>query len=178
MNRLSAAATKIALALALFAFWPAAAQEVSGADRILAEMPKELGGAPAQKSPNGMLMYMIPGPGGDPTIIVALTVMEKEGFVSPQQMRILALDMLDDFGMRRVVREGAFTTPKWPDAPTFFGEYVTDKGFTQSWTLATGKEAMTVLTIYANKKDAKRAEAMVAENIFGAAVISASKPAE
>jgi hypothetical protein len=178
MIRLSVAMTKIALAFALLAAWPATAQNGGGADRILAEMPKELGGAPAHRQPDNMLMYMVPGSGGEPTILVALTVVDKEGVVPPRQMRDLALEMINGFGLRQVVREGAFTSPKWPAAPTFFGEYVTDKGFTGSWTLATGKAGMTVVTISANKKDARRVEALVAKDIFGGAVISAAKPAE
>ncbi|MEA3063713.1 MAG: hypothetical protein QOJ27_141, partial [Sphingomonadales bacterium] len=42
----------------------------------------------------------------------------------------------------------------------------------------TDREHIMVTTTYLNRKGAKRAEALVAENIFGGAVISAAKPAE
>lgn len=178
MSGLSASLTTIASALALLAAWPAAAQEAGGVDRILAQMPKKLDGAPAVNSSNGILMYIISEPGGKLTMIVAVAVVEKEGFVSPEELRGRALEMVKDFGMRQVIREGRFATPRWPVAPTYFGEYVTDKGFTQSWNLVTGKEAMNVTTVFAKRKDAGRAEALVAGKILGGAVISASKPAE
>ncbi|HEX8241620.1 MAG TPA: hypothetical protein VF574_17930 [Allosphingosinicella sp.] len=170
--------TAVFMAFALIVASPAAAQDAGSPARILDQMPKALEGAPAVKMENGIMMYMIPGPDGKPTIVVALTVMEKEGFVSPEQLRGLAVEMVKDFGLRQVLREGAFTTPMWSSAPTFFGEYATDKGFTQSWSLVTGKEGMNVTAVFANGKDARRVEALVAEKIFRGAVVSAGKPAD
>jgi hypothetical protein len=78
-------------------------------------------------------------------------------------------------GLREVVREGTFTTPKWPNATTFFGEYVAGSGRKQSWTVISGEDRINVMVTYYKAKDGPRLEAEVAQKIFGGAVVTAGK---
>jgi hypothetical protein len=168
--------TGTVLAFALFAASPAAAQEVSRTDEILAQMPKALGGSPVLSLGDGIIMYLSLNPDRDPT--VGVTVIPINEAVPPTDMRSVVRGMFQKPGIRKTLREGTFTTPKWLGSATFFGEYVTGDGYNQSWLVRTGKEHILVSTAYLNRKEAKRAEALVAENIFGGAVISAARPAE
>jgi hypothetical protein len=79
---------------------------------------------------------------------------------------------------RQILREGTFATPKWPGASTHFIEYVGSEFSHQDWHLMSGKLGITVMVTYDSKKDGRRAEALVARNILGGAVVSAGKPVE
>ncbi len=79
-------------------------------------------------------------------------------------------------GLRRIIREAAFTTPKWPSAETFYGEYQTGSGYKQTWTIVDGKDRFNVIVTYFKPKDADRLRAEVSETIFGGAVIGTAEP--
>jgi len=165
----------VAVALALLAASPGAAQEPNGSDEILAQMPKELGGAPLQKAPEGILMYFLKGPSGEP-VVVGVMVDKKDGVFPLEQMRSFARKSTSSrSGIRKIIREGSFATPRWPGAATFFGDYETSEFSHQHWVVMTGKHVITVLATYDKKKDAKWSEALVADKIFGGAVIAAGK---
>ena len=165
-----------AFALALIAASPGVAQEAKGRHEILAQMPKELGGAPGVSVGDGMMLYPSAKPGRDPTIGVMIVKTEK--VVDLAELRSSMRKGTPEGSVRGILREGTFTTANWPGAGTFFGEYATDIGISQNWALTTGKQNMLVSITALDKKSAKRAEAEVAEKIFGGAVISASKQAE
>lgn len=177
MNRTSwLGSIPLALALATQSA-PVAAKDGTDRQEALALMPNKLGGASAMKFPDGTLMYLMAGPGGD-KIIVGVTVTEKALSSVPAELLSLVRKMAGQTTeTRQTAREGTFTTPKWAGAATFFGDYVTGENVEQYWLAMTGKVAITV-TISCEKKDARRAEALVADKIFGGAVISAAKPAE
>jgi hypothetical protein len=166
-----------AAALALFAASPGAAQEPKGGGEILTQMPKELGGAPVQKMPDGSLMYAFTGPSGEPIIVGVLLGDEGEVF-PPSQMRSIARSVAGKGAIRKIIREGTFTSARWPGAPTFFGDYQTAEFFHQTWMATTGKRTLMVIVTYDKKKDVPRLEAVVGDGIFGGAVISAGKPTE
>ncbi|MEA3064305.1 MAG: hypothetical protein QOJ27_744, partial [Sphingomonadales bacterium] len=140
--------TRIVLALALFAVSPAAAQQVSGTDETLAQMPKELGGSPALSLGDGLLMYLSMNPDRDPT--VGVMVAEINDSAPAADMRSVVHGSLEKSGIRKILREGTFTTSKWPGAATFFGEYVTPDAFNQSWMVTTAREHIMVTTTYLN----------------------------
>ncbi|HEX8127234.1 MAG TPA: hypothetical protein VF548_16785 [Allosphingosinicella sp.] len=167
-----------AIALTFLAASPGRAQEATGTNEILAQMPKVLGGAAVSKLPEDIWMYFLQGPSGEP-VIVGVTVAEEGGVYSPAEMRSLSRKMVAGKSrLRQIIREGTFSAPKWPGAPAFFGDYQARKDFHQNWLLLTGQRTIIVLTTYDKKTDAKWAEALVAREIFGGAVIGADKPAE
>jgi hypothetical protein len=164
-----------AVAFAMFAATPGAAQE-NDLGEILARMPKALDGAPVREMPDGIVMYYLRGPSGEP-MVVGVSVAENEEELPSAEIRSrLRESMKSD--IRQILREGTFTTPKWPGASTYFVDYVGSKFRHQNWTLMSGKVGLSAHVTYDSKKDAKRAEALVAENIFGGAVVSAAKRAE
>ncbi len=170
----------VALALAAVAApnpATAQAQEMVPADDVLAQMPKELAGAAALKMPNSALITYFPKAlGRDPMFGVIATKNDK---IDPQAvMGSDAREAFHESGIRRVLREGTFTAPRFPGAKTFFGEYHTGTGFKQSWTVMTGRERVSVIATFFDKKDQQRIQAEVAEKVFGGAVVSADKPAE
>jgi hypothetical protein len=171
--RIAAAA---AVALAVFAAGPGSAQQSSDLHKILAQMPKKLGGAPVRQMPEGIVMYFLRGPSGEP-MVVGLSVAEnEEEFPSAEiRSRLHGSGILD---IRQILREGTFTTPKWPGASTYFMDFVGSEFRHQNWHLMSGKVGITVQVTYDSKKDANRAQALVAKEIFGGAVVSAAKPAE
>lgn len=155
---------------------PGAAQEAKRTDELPALMPKELGGAPGVDVGEGIRLYPSAKPGRDP--MIGVTIIKSEKVVTPAEMRSHVRDRHRETGIRQIMREGTFTTRNWPGAGTFFGEYETGGAFNQTWMMSTGKQNVIVTVTYFPKVDAKRAEAEVAEKIFGGAVISAHKPAE
>ncbi|HEU0099877.1 MAG TPA: hypothetical protein VFQ67_14025 [Allosphingosinicella sp.] len=167
------AAPLLALALSAAAPAPAPARDAGRAEEILGQMPKDLDGARSMRLADGIITYFPKRLGQDP--MFGVIVAGNDDVDPPEKIREFVRDTFHESGIREVVREGTFTTARWPGAATFFGEYVTGAGFKQSWTVMTGKEHVTVLTTYFNRKDAKRVEALVAENIFGGAVISATQ---
>jgi hypothetical protein len=110
-------------------------------------------------------------------MVVGASVSENKEVFSSAEIRSRMRDLRKS-EIRQILREGTFTVPKWPGASTYFLDFVGDEFRHQSWALMSGKVGITVLVTYDSKKDAKRAEALVAENIFRGAVISAAKPAE
>ena len=168
----------VGLALATVApLAPAAAQppdKLQPAPEIIAALPDTLVGAAALKLPNSpVVMYMPKNLGKEPLALVMAT----RGSTLPAAAN-LAEQVRGSFhesGLREIVREGTFTTPKWPSATTFFGEYVAGSGRRQSWTVIDGEDRVSVMVTYFKAKDGPRLEAEVSEKIFGGAVIAASK---
>ncbi len=169
-------ATAAAVGFAMFATGSGSAQQSNDLGEILAQMPKELGGAPVRKMPEGIVMYFLRGPSGEP-MVVGVSVAENEKELPSAEIR-RRLRESQNSEIRQILREGTFTTPKWPGASTYFVDYIGSKFRHQSWHLMSGKVGISALVTYDSKKDAKRADALVAKDIFGGAVISAGKPAE
>jgi hypothetical protein len=165
-----------AAALALIAASPGSAQEAVRTDQPSVQMPKELGGGSGLSVGDGMTLYPSSRPGIGP--MIGIMIVDSDKAVAMDEMAGSVRDRHRKNGLRRIMREGTFTTSKWPGAKTFFGEYETGKDFNQTWMMSTGRQNVLVTITYLKKKDAARAEAEVAEKIFGGAVISASKPAE
>jgi hypothetical protein len=165
-----------AAAFAMFAASAVAAQESSDLGKILAQMPKELGGAPVRQMPEGIVMYFLTGPSGE-TMVVGVSVSENKEVLSATEIRSRLRELIKS-DIRQIAREGTFTTSKWPGAATYFVDYEGKDFRHQNWALMSGKVGISVFVTYDSKKDAKRAEALVAKNIFGGAVISPAKPAE
>ncbi|HEX8224820.1 MAG TPA: hypothetical protein VF605_13460 [Allosphingosinicella sp.] len=167
-----------AVAFTLFAASPGSAQESNDLGQVLAQMPKELRGAPVQKLPDGILMYFLTGPSGEP-MVVGVSVSENKEVLSPAEIRTrLRGSRNQKSDVRQILREGTFTAPKWPGAATYFVDYEGNEFRHQNWALMSGKVGISVLVTYHSKKDAKPVEGLVAKNIFGGAVISVSKPTE
>jgi hypothetical protein len=165
-----------ALALALIAASPGSAQEAVGPNGPSLQMPKELGGGPGMSVGDGMMLFPSSRPGVGPMIGILLVDSDKA--VALGEMGSTVRNRHRKAGGFRIIREGTFQVPKWPGARTFFGEYETGGDFNQTWVMSTGRQNVLVTVTYLKKKDAKLAEAEVAEKIFGGAVISAGKPAE
>ncbi len=144
------------------------------APEIIAALPDTLLGAVALKMPNSpVVMYMPKRLGQDPLALVMAT----RGSELPAAENIAdqVRGSFHESGLRQIVREGTFTTPKWPAATTFFGEYVAGSGRKQSWTVIDGDVRLSVMVTYFKAKDGPRVQAEVAEKIFGGAVITAGK---
>jgi hypothetical protein len=188
-RRLAAAVRHFALALAIAgsaadapAKAPAPAETpapggIVAAEDVLAALPDTLLGAAALRIPGSELVTYFPRAiGRDPMVGV---IAGRETSISTLEvLRASARGAFHESGLRRVIREGSFTTPKWPGANSFFGEYETGTGFKQSWTLETGRERISVIATYFRKGDSQRVRAEVADKIFGGAVVTASKPTE
>lgn len=157
---------------------PAAAQQqpdkLQPAPEIIAALPDTLVGAAALKMPNSpMVMYMPKNLGRDPLALVMAT--RGSNLPKIDNMAQQVRGSFHESGLREIVREGTFTTPKWPNASTFFGEYVAGSGRKQSWTLIDGDDRINVMVTYYKAKDGPRLQAEVAEKIFGGAVVTAGK---
>jgi hypothetical protein len=171
--------TGIALALACAAV-PSASVAAQQPDRlqpapeIIAALPDTLVGAVALKMPDSpMVMYMPKRLGQDPIALVMAT--RGSELPSADNMAEQVRGSFHESGLRQIVREGTFTTPKWPNATTFFGEYVAGSGRKQSWTVIDGDVRVNVMVTYFKAKDGPRMESEVAQKIFGGAVIAAGK---
>lgn len=169
--------TAVALACAAAPLVSAAAQQpdkLQPAPDIIAALPDTLVGAVALKMPDSpMVMYMPKNLGKDPLALVMAT----RGAELPTAENIAeqVRCSFHESGLREVVREGTFTTPKWPNATTFFGEYVAGSGRKQSWTVIDGQDRVSVMVTYFKAKDGPRMEAEVVEKIFGGALVTAGK---
>ena len=167
----------LALACAAAPLASAAAQppdRLRPAPEIIAAMPDTLVGAAALKMPNSaMVMYMPKRLGKDPLALVMAT--RGSRLPAAENIAEQVRGSFHESGLREIVREGTFTTPKWPNATTFFGEYVAGSGRKQSWTLIDGDDRVSVMVTYFKAKDGPRMEAEVADKIFGGAVITAGK---
>src|SRR5687768_11812130 len=138
MIRYVALAAALAVGAAAFA-QPAPDDRLAPADEILAALPDSLLGAAALRMPGSPLVTYFPRRlGRDPMVGVIAT--RSTGLSTPDEIRSGAREAFHESGIREVIREGSFTTPKWPGARTFFGEYRTGMGFKQSWTVETGRE--------------------------------------
>lgn len=185
---------RMALALTFASAAPAAAQEpitigpetmvgmparpksdaLQPAPEIIAALPDTLVGAVALKMPDSpLVMYMPRRLGQDPLALVMAT--RGSDLPSAENMAGQVRGSFHESGLREIVREGTFTTPKWPNAITFFGEYVAGSGRKQSWTVIDGDVRVNVMVTYFKAKDGPRLEAEVSEKIFGGAVIKAGK---
>jgi len=146
--------------------------ELQPATDVIAALPPALAGAFALKMPNSPItMYMPKRLGKDPMALVMATRNSE-----PAESGNLAEQVRGSFhesGLRKIVREGTFSTPKWPNATTFFGEYVAGSGRKQNWTLIDGDVRVSVMVTFFNAKDAARLQAEVADKVFGGAVVSA-----
>jgi len=147
------------------------------AEDILSGLPDSLLGTEANRMASSALVTYGSNP-LDRRPKVGVTAVMWTGVTSERKMRSYARGRFQRVGLNRILREGSFTTPKWPSARTFFGEYATGNGFKQSWTVETGSERIGVITTYYDKADAPRVQAEVADKIFGGAVVTASKPEE
>jgi hypothetical protein len=147
------------------------------ATEVLAALPETLLGAAALRMPDSPLITYFPrNLGRDPmTGVIATRGTELS---SPEQLRTDTRGAFHESPFLQVIREGTISTPKWPSAHTFFGEYRTNMGFKQSWTVQTGTERIGVIVTFFKKKDSARVQAEVAEKIFGGATVTAAKPAE
>ena len=167
----------ISLVLAAAPLASAAAQpsdKLQPAPEIIAALPDTLVGAVALKMPNSpMVMYMPKNLGRDPLALVMATRGSK--LPAAENIAEQVRGSFHESGLREIVREGTFTTPKWPNATTFFGEYVAGSGRKQSWTVIDGDDRVSVMVTYFKAKDGPRMEAEVSEKIFGGAVITAGK---
>ncbi len=141
---------------------------------IIAALPDTLVGAVALKMPDSpLVMYMPRSLGRDPLALVMAT----RGSELPRAENIAeqVRGSFHESGLREIVREGTFTTPKWPNATTFFGEYVAGSGRKQSWTVIDGDDRINVMVTYHKAKDGPRLQAEVAQKIFGGAIVTAAK---
>jgi hypothetical protein len=190
-----AGATKIALALAiaLAGACPATAQEapaapapapapaekpgIPPATELLAALPDTLVGAKAIKLPGSPLVLYFPKRlGQDPMAGIMATRGAK---VQVQgDLREQVRGSFHESGLRKILREAAFTTPKWPSAETFYGEYQTGSGYKQTWTVIDGEDRFNVIVTYFKPKDAQRLRDEVSEKIFGGATIAAADEGE
>jgi hypothetical protein len=171
------------LLAAALAFAAAASAQTSSeppvrpAEELLASLPDTLLGAAALRMPGSELVTYFPMRlGKDPMVGVVAGPLDKPSTI--ESIRDSSRGAFHESGLRTIVREGTFTTPKWPGARTFFGEYVTGSGFKQSWTVETDEVRVSAIATYFRKKDAERVQAEVAEKIFGGAVVEAAQPAE
>jgi hypothetical protein len=148
--------------------------ELVPASDVLAALPDTLVGAAALKLPNSpMVMYMPKRLGQDPLALVMAT--RGSELPSPENIAGQVRGSFHESGLREIVREGTFTTPRWPNAKTFFGEYVAGSGRKQSWTVIDGEDRISVMVTYHKAKDGPRLQAEVADKIFGGAVVDAGK---
>ena len=144
------------------------------APEIIAALPDTLVGAVALKMPDSpIVMYMPRRLGQDPIALVMAT--RGAELPAAENMAEQVRGSFHESGLRQIVREGTFRTPKWPNATTFFGEYVAGSGRKQSWTVIDGDVRVNVMVTYFKAKDGPRMEAEVSEKIFGGAVITAGK---
>ena len=150
---------------------------LQAADDVLADLPDTLlGVGPTRMAGAPLVTYAPPALAREPK--AGVTAVLWTDMTSERKLRSNTRGLFQRNGLHRVIREGSFTTPKWPGATTFFGEYATGNGFKQSWTAETGRERIGVVTTYYAKEDAPRVQAEVADKIFGGAVVTASKPKE
>jgi hypothetical protein len=141
---------------------------------IIAALPDILVGAVALRMPDSpMVMYMPKNLGRDPLALVMATRGSK--LPAAENMAEQVRGSFHESGLREIVREGTFTTPKWPNATTFFGEYVAGSGRKQSWTVINGEDRINVMVTYYKAGDGPRLEAEVAQKVFGGAVVTAGK---
>ncbi|MET1110940.1 MAG: hypothetical protein ABWX67_05360 [Allosphingosinicella sp.] len=147
--------------------------EIPPADDLLAGLPDTLVGAKALKMPGSPLVLYFPKRlGADPMAGVMATrgaTIHAEGTLA-EQVR----GSFHESGLRKILREATFTTPKWPSAETFYGEYQTGSGYKQTWTVIDGQDRFNVIVTYFKPKDADRLRAEVSEKIFGGAIIAAT----
>jgi hypothetical protein len=156
---------------------PLAVSTIAPADEVLAGLPETLLGSPARRIAGSPLVIFFPASlGKDP--MVGVIAARSTDTSSLDMLRTNARGAFHESGLRRIIREGSFTTPKWPGARTFFGEYQTGSGFKQSWSVETGTARIGVVATYFDSKDSDRVQAEVSDKIFGGAVITASKPTE
>ncbi len=144
------------------------------ADDVLGELPDRLLGIEARRMGRSLVEYAPPPLVRGPKVGVVAVLWTET--TSERKLRSFARGRFQKQGLHRIFREGSFTTPKWPAARTFFGEYATGNGFKQSWTAETGRERIAVVATYYDKADAPRVQAEVADKIFGGAVVTAAKP--
>lgn len=147
-----------------------AVTEAQPAQDVLDSLPADLLGAPAVRT-SGIVTYFGERFGRDP--MIGVTAVRIDSQSSPEQMREGARDAFHESSIRRVLREGTFTAPNWPNATAFFGEYLTGTGLKQSWTLESNGRRLHVLSTLFRMEDRERVEREVATRIFGGAVISA-----
>jgi hypothetical protein len=155
---------------------PAAAGGWQPAEELLARMPADMLGARAFRSANSpMITYFAEDMLRDPSF--AIFAIRQQGNNPAGDLRTEARNAFHETGIRRVLREGSFTTPHWPNGNTFFGEYLTNLGLKQRWTVETGAEVLIVTATILRPADRERAQAEVAQRIFGGAVVTAAAPA-
>ena len=189
-HHLAQALTSVALALAIlggsaaFAAKPVAdsARPPSDdlfqpAEAVLSGLPGSILGMEANRMASSALVTYDSGP-LDRRPKVGVTAVLWTAATTERKMRSYARGRFQRAGLNRILREGSFTTPKWPAARTFFGEYATANGFKQSWTVETGSERIGVIATYYDKADSQRLQGEVGDKIFGGAVITASRPTE
>ncbi|HEX8241622.1 MAG TPA: hypothetical protein VF574_17940 [Allosphingosinicella sp.] len=148
--------------------------DIPPAADLLAALPDTLIGAKAIKLPGSPLVLYFPKRlGVDPMAGIMATrgaKIQVEGDLAEQTR-----GSFHESGLRKIVREASFTTPKWPSAQTFYGEYETGAGLKQTWTVIDGQDRFNVIVTYFNRKDADRLRAEISEKIFGGATIGAAR---
>jgi hypothetical protein len=153
---------------------PAPKLDIPPAADLLAALPDTLVGAKAIKLPGSPLVLYFPERlGVDPMAGIMATrgaKVQVEGDLAEQTR-----GSFHESGLRKIVREARFTTPKWPSAETFYGEYETGAGLKQTWTVIDGGDRFNVIVTYFNRKDADRLRAEISEKIFGGATIGGVK---
>jgi hypothetical protein len=165
---------RLAVALLLAAATPAIAQPARGqvhpAPDMLQRLPDELLGLRAIRAGGSPVVTYFGADGASGTGILAAAMRVPQA-LSFDQLREMARATFRRAGIRQVLREGSFTSPHWPGATTFFGEYETESGTKQTWIVeADGSRLSLIATIHSDA-DRQRAEAEVARTVFGGARI-------
>jgi hypothetical protein len=163
---------RLLLPIALAFPAPIAAQsqptEPKPAEEILTRLPASLFEGPAVRTPNSTLVTYFPKDIGRSPIAGVLAI-ETTTIPSMDEMRVSAREAFHASGLKRVLQETGFTSPAYPGGFGFFGEYETDIGLKQSWTLETGKYRIhTTVTLFTHK-DRERAITVNADQIYGGA---------
>ncbi|MGH6614037.1 hypothetical protein [Sphingomonas sp.] len=106
---------------------------------------------------------------GSPLIAVAMADIGTPS--SPDTARTLGRGDAKVAGLIKILFEGRFAVPGHPDAVTFFGEYLTNKGLKQAWLLERGGQRTMVSVTIFRTEDRRRVFDDIRARLLGGAVM-------